>query len=186
MNDFDSDVAEYVAGHRTPALTHLAHAVTAAGNEVTIAVLSAVAIGLLWVVGRRYAAVVFAIGMAGSAVLVVGLKHLVGRERPGAEFRLGPPDSSFSFPSGHTLDTTVFSLMVVVALWPLLGRAGRWFAPACALLVSVAMACSRVYLGYHWTTDVIGGLVIGVVWSLTLAATASRVPVLRQVERVRA
>ncbi|MFL6060787.1 MAG: phosphatase PAP2 family protein [Marmoricola sp.] len=166
VDAFDRDIAQYIATHRTAALTHVAHVATAAGSEVSVALLSALTIGLLlFRFGRVRAAAVFTAGMAGSVFLTLGVKLLVGRQRPGTHYRLGPPDSSYSFPSGHTLNTTVFLLMLVLALWPVVPRSRHAVMLAVAALASVTVGLSRLYLGYHWATDVLGALVIGVVWS---------------------
>jgi membrane-associated phospholipid phosphatase len=173
MNDGDADVAGFVLGHRTGVLTHLARVLTALGSEVTLSVLTMVLVALLILAHRRRDAAYFFAGMAGAAALVLVIKHLVHRARPGSDLRLGPRDSSFSFPSGHTLTTTVFVLMVVMVAWPLLRTArSRTAALAVALALAVAVGASRVYLGYHWVTDVVASLVIGTCWSAVVARQA--------------
>lgn len=113
-------------------------------------------------------------GVASAAALllslVVGdglLKHLVSRERPfdlvqWQEFfqypQLVPKPQSFSFPSGHTGS----SVGAAVAL--LLSRKNGWSAAALALALLIAF--SRVYLHVHYPTDVLAGLVLGVLYGI--------------------
>ena len=149
---------------RTPTLTELAHALTLAGSEVVVGAVAAVA--LLWLVVRREpgraAVVVIAIG--GSAFLTVAVKLLVGRHRPGAVDRLGALDTSYSFPSGHTLNSVVLLAVVVWLLWPVASRLARGGLVAAAGVLAVGIGASRLYLGYHWLTDVIASGLVAVAW----------------------
>jgi undecaprenyl-diphosphatase len=97
----------------------------------------------------------------GSLLIVRSLKVLCGRPRPGrgsadAAFCPGPTlESGFNaFPSGHTVDVTIGAIFIAVLL-----RRGRWGYAAFALAASVAL--SRIVLGSHHYSDVIGGVAIG-------------------------
>lgn len=88
------------------------------------------------------------------------LKHLVQRERPQLWATLIARPSDFSFPSGHAMSAmTVYGL----AAW-LLARTHpqqRWGFRLCAAVMIVLIGFSRVYLGVHWTTDVLAGFLVG-------------------------
>lgn len=175
---FDPSVSTAVAAHRTPLLTTLAEAVTTIGSEVSIGVLAALT--LLWLVLRRRqlgSAVIFATSMASTGVLTIGLKHLVGRVRPPASLVMGPVDTSFAFPSGHTLFSTVFfGLLAGLVLLHTSSRSARVGAVTLWAVASAAVGLSRVYLGYHWLTDVLAGWTLGI---LVLALAAASVAALR-------
>jgi undecaprenyl-diphosphatase len=109
-----------------------------------------VAVALL-LARRPWAAGAFILGSAVSSGMVQLMKALFGRARP--EDILVPLESG-SFPSGHTANAAT----VVVLLALLLRR--RWIAIAGAGYV-VLMALSRTYLGAHWVTDTVGGILIG-------------------------
>jgi undecaprenyl-diphosphatase len=174
----DPTIASQVAGHRSVLLTHLAHVASFVGSEGSVAVLAA---GLLVVLAERRLfreGAVVAVGMAGAAVLVLAVKHLVDRARPGAALRLGAADGSPSFPSGHTLMTAAFVGLLVWLVWPRLStRIARAAAVGAAGLVAVTVGASRVYLGYHWATDVVASLLLAAAWLgvvLVLAPAAAR------------
>ena len=160
----DPVAAAAVLRIRTPTLTDLAQALTLAGSEVVVGALTLVA--LIWLVVRREpgraAVVVIAIG--GSAFLTVAVKQLVGRHRPGAVDRLGTLDTSYSFPSGHTLDSVVLLAVAVWLLWPMASRLARACLVATAGVLAAGVGGSRLYLGYHWLTDVIASGLVAVAW----------------------
>ncbi len=101
---------------------------------------------------RGVSAVALALGLAGVSVLAVALKHLVPYPGPPDAlqrhvFRMGVGvPSPFSFPSGHTMRTVFFA-----------GTALRR-TPIAAGALAVGMMAALVYLGDHWTADVLGGL----------------------------
>jgi membrane-associated phospholipid phosphatase len=91
-----------------------------------------------------------------SALLVEGLKLLFGRDRPPFSSIL----DSYSFPSGHALTSTVFFGLAAWAFsrsFPSRQKALYWNAAELALLVGL----SRLYLGVHWPSDILGGFLIG-------------------------
>ncbi|MBG7587680.1 phosphatase PAP2 family protein [Rothia kristinae] len=90
------------------------------------------------------------------------LKVLVARTRPPTAFMVDGVDRSFSFPSGHTC---LFATAALVLAWLLTRgrtRGQRLLAFAVAVLASGTVAASRIYLGYHWLTDVCASLGIAV------------------------
>ncbi|MEO7423205.1 MAG: bifunctional DedA family/phosphatase PAP2 family protein [Ornithinibacter sp.] len=173
----DVSVTQWVLDHRLPALDVAARALTFAGSEVVIGGLTVALLGYLWWRCRdRAAALLVAAAMGVSGALTLGLKALVARPRPPAEAVLGSVDTSFSFPSGHTLNTAVFlGVTVLLALYRL-GLGARVRAAAAtvvgALVASIGVGLSRVYLGYHWLTDVLASGAIAVAIIAVAAGTA--------------
>jgi undecaprenyl-diphosphatase len=105
--------------------------------------------------------------MAVGAGATLVVKHLVARTRPPASVMLGPVDTGFSFPSGHTTYSTVFfGLVAALLLARLHGTAPRVGIALAWVLASGAVGLSRLYLGYHWMTDVLAG------WSIATAVLA--------------
>jgi undecaprenyl-diphosphatase len=168
----DDDILRslYVGGH--PVLTAVARALTFFGSA---AFLIAIGIGfalLLWVKGRaRYGLVVIAVTLVGRG-LVEAQKYGIGRLRPVDEVHLVPV-STPSFPSGHAASSMI--VYVTLALIFASGTGWRWPAVAGALLFSLCIGISRVMLGVHWPTDVIGGWAFGLLWVLLALPLAERV-----------
>ena len=112
---------------------------------------------------RRWSAVLFLLTvLAGQLALANLVKYTVERVRPDAppfHVLTGP-----SFPSGHA--TAAAATWAAVALVLSRGRSPRVRATlgGIAVGIAVAVACSRVFLGAHWTSDVIGGLLLGWTW----------------------
>lgn len=172
---FDPEFTADAVAARTAPLTALARTLTFLGDVPVLVVLMLVAAALLYRATRSSRApglLLFA--MAGSAALTVLLKAMVERHRPGITFVLGPVDSSFAFPSGHTLNSTVFLGMLAGLIWTgLRSPAAKAAVASAALLLSVGIGLSRIYLGYHWATDVLAGWTVAVTW-LAIVVTAAR------------
>jgi membrane-associated phospholipid phosphatase len=145
----------------------------------TMRSLTAVAVVLVWLRGERLLAVwVAATSAAGTAVQQV-LKAAVGRDRP--HWR-DPVDSAHfaAFPSGHAMTATVTCLLL---LWLLrLHGAGRrlWGTAVAVASVSVlGVGFTRLWLGVHWGSDVLGGWLLGGCLVALSAATYGRLALSR-------
>jgi undecaprenyl-diphosphatase len=136
------------------------------GNVVPMAVVSAGVALLLLLVRHAKEARYLTLGVGGGLVLNLLLKELFHRARPGADLvYLLPSLSSLSFPSGHTMGTTsvVGSLVVILHVV----KAPRGARLASVLLGSAAIVgvgLSRVYLGAHYPSDVLGGFLAAAAW----------------------
>jgi membrane-associated phospholipid phosphatase len=94
----------------------------------------------------------------GAELLSVGLKALIGRQRP-CLAHLGCPATS-SFPSGHAVGAAAFWVAAAVVMLPRLGRKAWWL-----LLVPPLVALTRLLLGVHYLSDVSAGLLVGGCWA---------------------
>ena len=130
---------------------------TLGGTEIAIGVAVVIA-AVLWLRCRTFA-VVYPVTLLVGAVINIGLKELVGRPRPPA------PDTGVSlasFPSGHTLQATLLFGLLPLAVWLLTQRAvAHRLAVLLSAVAIVAVGVSRVLLGAHWPTDVVGGVLVG-------------------------
>lgn len=167
----DDDILRALYAGGRPALVVTARAFTGLGSAwVAIPVaLGAVAL-LLWL-GRRREAVIAFLVIAVGRLLVEAQKYAVARLRPEDEVHLVPV-STPSFPSGHSANSMILCLTLAILLF---GRT-RWRHPAIAvaLLLSVCIGLSRLMLGVHWPTDVIGGWTFGLLWVLVALPLAER------------
>lgn len=162
LSSYDQPVHVWFVDHRTPVWTAVMTGVSLIGGEVVTSVLAAVVVLLLAWRHRRREAVVFGVALAiaeGTSVLV---KHLVARGRPPAPAVIGPLEQTMSFPSGHTIGTTTLVLVLSYLWWSAGPSWARAIAgAACSALAAVIMAVSRLYLGYHWLTDVLAAMTMG-------------------------
>lgn len=148
--------------------------ITALGGVVPLVLLVAcVAIYLLLRGHRRTAVGVVVTSLAGVA-FSEGLKALIGRERPEIVPHL-VEEVSGSFPSGHAM----MSAVIYMTLGSMLARLEpdrrvRHFLLGISLALPALIGVSRIYLGVHWPTDVIGGWILGALWVLLAAHVLDR------------
>ncbi|MFU8873879.1 phosphatase PAP2 family protein [Micromonospora sp. SL4-19] len=134
-----------------------------------------VAAGLVvaWLLLRRAPRLALWVGttMTVGGLLGVLLKLLVGRHRPEL---LDPVAraTGYSFPSGHALNATLAAGVLLLVFLPFTGdrRPLRWALWAAAVLIAVVTGLSRIALGVHWISDVVGGWLLGLA---VLAATTA-------------
>lgn len=157
--------AAAVAG-RTPLLSDLAQNVTALGSDVIVILLSLLVLGYCLAAGlNRFVPALFGTPLAFLAGNVV--KLLVARPRPDVALIALP--GSYSFPSGHAVAASAFYLTLALLAADVERRATpRRLIIAAGVLVAVLVAWSRVYLGVHYFSDVVGGLILG--WAAALGA----------------
>lgn len=93
-------------------------------------------------------------------VLQLAAKGLVQRARPVVEDALEHAPGS-SFPSGHATNTAAAAATLTLLVWPLLGPRGRVVVPVVAGTVTVLTALDRVFLGVHYPSDVVAGMLLG-------------------------
>ncbi|MCX5042627.1 phosphatase PAP2 family protein [Aldersonia sp. NBC_00410] len=171
----DVATAEWFAEHRTPVVTSLMRAVSFLGNTPQAIVLTTVAVLLIWRFGRGVApAAVLAGSVCVASLCSATTKLIVARERPPGELRLVRV-RTHSFPSGHVTFTTVFVVGLLVVTAGAVTGAALWAARVLALVFVVLMAVSRMYVGVHWLTDVIGGALLGGAVALLGAVVLARV-----------
>ncbi len=174
LASIDPPVWQWMIDQRTPALTTAAKVVTDVGSTLAMSMLAiSVVIYLFWRRRRGDAALV-AVVAAGAGALVRFGKATVGRDRPPANLRL-VVETNESFPSGHALASAAIVGVLLVVFVPSIGR--HWVRAgviAAALLFVLCIGLSRLYLGVHWATDVLGGWVTGLAW-LVLCLTVRQV-----------
>lgn len=151
----DDAVLEAVAGVHQAWLTN-SLLVVSRSAEMWVVLGAAVGFAWLWRRGDRTAALLLVVSAMLIPALGPGLKGLTGRSRP-MTFPPLDPESTFAFPSGHTLAAVGAYGFIAVALWQ---RNHRTLATICGLWV-LAVGASRVYLGAHYPSDVLAALLIG-------------------------
>ncbi len=160
----DRHVAAWIHQRRTHRMLFAMRAVTALGSrDVVVAVTGAAALVLLWT-RRWYRLLALALVLPGGALLDILLKAAFHRARPDFADTVGL-FQGYSFPSGHAMGATLlYGLLAAFAVQSL--RSWRWRARAVtgAIVVVLLVAFSRLYLGAHYLSDVLGGIAAGTAW----------------------
>lgn len=164
----DTWATPFLHGIASPGLDALMQALTDIGSSLVIVPIFVVVVGLL-VRMRRYGAALFlSVATGGSLVLQGTMKLFFQRPRQQLDWAQVLPD--YSFPSGHTMNAFVFYVAVALILWAVFGRRIGVVTLAIGLALAIGVGVSRIYLGYHYLTDVVGGLLAGIAWLLVVGA----------------
>ena len=165
----DVPLGEAIQSWQLPLLDPILHGVSAIGWFRVAAPTTVAVVVLLWVLGWRQHAVVLGAAALFGHLLNQGLKALIERPRPeiGAERLAELGVDSFAFPSGHAQSFTIFYGFLALLIWQKSRRPWvRRIGVACMLTMIALVGISRVYLGVHWPSDVVGAYGIGVLWLL--------------------
>lgn len=160
---FDSQTMQVLATQGDALLLRIAAIVSNAGSFALLAPLS-IALLLLRRWKRPADDLALIVIAAGCAVLPSVIKLIVARPRP--EFGKATHLLTLSFPSEHTTQAAGIYLTIAILLSHGLRRGWREAVIVLAVLIALAVAWSRVYLGVHYPTDVIAGLALGWSWAL--------------------
>jgi undecaprenyl-diphosphatase len=167
---FDLAVRGTIHAWASPGPTHFMRGITLLGAP---AFLIPLAILLLWrlrEMGRNVAAVALIAAAAGGEILDELLKIVVHRTRPQPFFGY-PEPLTYSFPSGHSMVSACFYGTVAAILAAgTCSRLRKVLIWTCAALLTLAIGFSRIYLGVHYPTDVLGGYAAGCVWLAAMRA----------------
>jgi len=135
---------------------------------------AALVLVLLWQ-GRRRSAAFIIVTAIGSELLNTSVKTAVDRSRPMFLDPLTQAPGS-SFPSGHAQEAAVAAAMVLIVYLPALRGAARSAMITVAAVAVVAIGLSRVVLGVHYLSDVVGGYLLGAAWTMVVAALLTGSP----------
>lgn len=140
---------------------------TALGGVAVLALVSLIALGYLLIDGKHAAALLAALAIGGGTAVSYLLKSLFARPRPDLVAHLVEVRTS-SFPSGHAMLSAVTYLTLGALLARIQPRRRlKVYLLLVALLLTLLVGTSRVYLGVHWPTDVLAGWCVGSAWAMS-------------------
>ena len=167
----DRQIYETLYAGRDPTMVAAGRFFTALGEPTVLIAASVVTAIWLWLKGHRHLPFAFvAITMVGRGASELQ-KYWIARARPDLETHLVVVKTS-SFPSGHANSAMIFYLTIAL----ILTQGTRWRSPAVALAIAVAIlvGISRIVLGVHWPSDVVGGWAFGMLWVMMTLRLARR------------
>lgn len=103
--------------------------------------------------------------MLGAALLSRTFKLLLHRQRPHFWDLFYPLPSDYSFPSGHALFSLTFALAIIILAW---NSRWRWGVLLMGSSFAIAIAWTRLYLGVHYPSDIFGGWLIAIAWTVSM------------------
>jgi undecaprenyl-diphosphatase len=162
---WDDAVLQWVGTMRSPGLTDGMLVATFLGNGLVEVPIALGVVALLWVrAGRRSALALLLAGVSGE-VIYGAAKAAFHRPRPDVIDKLSSA-GWYSYPSGHAMMAPILWSLMLVLLARTFPARGRWPLVVLALAMPLAIAVSRVYLGVHYPSDVLGALALGSAWLL--------------------
>jgi membrane-associated phospholipid phosphatase len=165
IGHLDGSVDQNLSHHRTGWLNAVTLGATDAASTYVVTGLALVAFITARLVFKKWREPLFvACAVGGEVAIFVATTLLVHRPRPNVtHLDQAPPTSSF--PSGHTAATVaLWGAIAVLVVRYATHIAWRRIALAAAIVLPIVVACSRLYRGMHFPTDVLGGALLGFAW----------------------
>ena len=176
---FDKVILLWVHSFANPTLDRLMQTITRLNDPDIVSIIAGVALILLIWKKCYPEAKIFVVDCAGGVILSYGLKSVFGKTRPDL-WESAIKEVSFSYPSGHALGSTVlygFLAYLFATRFPQFA----WLIYLMVVFLIGEIGLSRLYLGVHWPTDIIGGYGIGFLW-LTFCITMLKLQKLKQLQ----
>ncbi len=162
---FDRPVLLFMRDHATPFLDSVMLFFSQAGSGLVLGTIDAVIFSVL--VFRRHLgkAVFWSLAVGGAALLNVAAKHVFVRTRPDLWLSIAP-ETTYSFPSGHAMQSMAFVAALLVLGWQ---YRWIWWVAALGGMFVLLVGLSRVYLGVHYPSDILAGWTASLAWVLGLS-----------------
>jgi undecaprenyl-diphosphatase len=174
----DTWATPFLHGIASPGMDALMNGLTDLGTSLIIIPIFVVVVAVL-LRKRHYGAALFlTVASVGSLVLQGTMKLFFARPRPQLPWANVLPE--YSFPSGHTMNAVIFYGALALILWSAFGRRIGVIALVITAALAFGVGVSRIYLGYHYLTDVVGGLLAGIAWLLVVGAAFRARPTWRR------
>lgn len=166
----DTSILQWMAVHQSHLATAAALEITALGTGGVVIMMAVIAGLFLWLTGQHRSAALLLVATIGGLALNLTLKLHYHRPRPQI-FAWDTTAVGSSFPSGHAMNAViVYGTIAYLAARLTRRLPARVITQVLAAIVVVAICTSRLYLGVHYPSDVLGGGIIGAAWAIFCAA----------------
>jgi undecaprenyl-diphosphatase len=164
IEKFDTHTAEYLQSLNSPNLTNVMKFFTFIGSGTVIAIIVIFAMIFLYRVLKHRSELVLLIGVViGSALLNLVLKIVFHRARPTINRLIDI--NGYSFPSGHSMAAFTLYGILTFLLWKHISSyRGRGLLIIISVVMIIMIGISRIYLGVHYPSDVLGGFLASSTW----------------------
>lgn len=159
----DTNIFSWILILRALRLDNLLLAITMLGESYVVVVLAFIFSLFLWRAKKNNFLLPLWTAIAGCGIFVYVLKYLIARPRPVGLALIS--EDSFSFPSGHAAISVAFYGVVIFCLWKIFQKKfARWLILSAGAALILFIGFSRIYLGVHYFSDVVGGYLLGGAW----------------------
>ena len=154
-------------------LTPIVKVITHVGGAKIVFVLTVLAIILIKGLKNK---LFLLTGIVGTAGLNVVLKHIIQRERPNINRLI--PEKGYSFPSGHSMMSMAFYGMLIFLIFKYVkNTALKWTLIVILTILLSTIGITRIYLGVHYPSDVIGGFLVSLTYLFILTEIYNKVKI---------
>lgn len=172
IGSIDSFVTSSLQSIRSPGISEVATNITALGSGAVVTILVIIAAVLMMLFRKYHTSIHLIVAAIGSGILTKILKLCFVRPRPVDVSHLVVVDG-FSYPSGHSLTSAaVYFTFAIIFCNETRDWNSRWIVMALSLILICLIAITRVYLGVHFISDVLAGVLLGVGWAALLGGVA--------------
>jgi undecaprenyl-diphosphatase len=170
----DQSILNFISLHRTAVLNQIMLFITYSGSGMNVALGVLFTCIILFLLKRFYYLLTLLVSVIFGEGIVFLIKNLVERPRPPIAKSL-VTESSFSFPSGHSfIAISFYGLLLYFIFRSVNKKYQKTLTFLAAVLVMLLIGISRIYLGVHWTSDVLASYAVGLAW-LSMLITATKI-----------
>lgn len=163
IGSFNQPILSWMIAHRDSQITNIMKLITDIASPAVFAIIIGVGAGFWAFIKREIWRPILLIGATSiAAVMSVVFKNIIINDRPPIADMIAPFEINYSFPSGHTIGVVVCLLVLGYLLCSRHFNTIRIFVWAAITVLGVGLiATSRLYLGYHWLTDIVASIGLG-------------------------
>jgi undecaprenyl-diphosphatase len=177
VQNFDSAVYDALAKQISPVTTCFMKLFTFLGSELALTSLAALTLftGVFWKKGKRFKHCLFiCLNLGGGALFSLILKNIFRRPRPNIMQLI--EITGYSFPSGHSMNSLIFYGFLIYLSLRYMKHWSKYCISFGLALLILFIGISRIYLGVHYASDVIGGFILGIFWLIVSIWVFKKMP----------